>query len=100
MKKYIILLTLFAILSSCSHDKSQSETNTQVIMVTVEQPKGSPGKQFFTASGKIEADQFSNISTKVSGYVQKVYVKLGDQVKQGQITIQILKRKNHRPNPD
>jgi len=89
MKKYIIILTLLTILSSCSDDKGKTETNTEVIKVTVEQPKGAPGKQFFTASGKIEADQFSNISTKFSGYVQKVYVKLGDQVKQGQMLIHI-----------
>ncbi|MDZ7614828.1 MAG: efflux RND transporter periplasmic adaptor subunit [Flavobacteriaceae bacterium] len=89
MKKNIILLTLLVILSSCSDDKSNAVTNSEVIKVTVEQPKGSLGKQFFTASGKIEADQFSNLSTKVTGYVEKVNVKLGDQVKQGQLLLHI-----------
>lgn len=89
MKKYIILLTLLVILFSCSDDKSTTEMNSEVIKVTVEQPKGLLGKQFFTASGKLEADQFANLSTKVTGYVEKVNVKLGDQVKQGQLLMHI-----------
>lgn len=89
MKKHIILLTLLAILYSCSGDKNKTEMKSETIMVTVGQTKGSQGKQYFTGSGKIEADQFSNLSTKVTGYIEKVYVKLGDQVKQGQLLLHI-----------
>lgn len=38
-----------------------------------------------TASGQVEASQTANISTRIMGYITKVYVKVGDAVKQGQL---------------
>ncbi len=37
---------------------------------------------FVTASGKIEAENSANLSTRMMGYVTKVHVKVGQKVEQ------------------
>lgn len=82
-----LLLTL--VTGACSDSKKTSAHEETPVAVTVENIEFPSGMGYFSASGQIEADQFANISTRIMGYVSKVYVTVGDQVKKGQPLIDI-----------
>ncbi|MBD1386742.1 efflux RND transporter periplasmic adaptor subunit [Mucilaginibacter rigui] len=94
MKKYInrnrVLKLLTAIvalaISSCSSNvkkETRSSADT-AILVTVSLP-AADAQQRLTVSGRVEAGQTANISTRVMGYITKIYVKVGDPVNKGQL---------------
>lgn len=85
--KIAAILTLF-IVASCGKDKSEVVDNTPAVHVKVSTP-GSDNGAFVTASGKIEAVQNANLSTRNMGYVNNVHVNVGDKVSQGQLLVSI-----------
>jgi len=90
MKKFIIpIFTLsLSLLISCGSDRKETKTLVAIpvkMSGTVEN-KNSP---FVTASGKIEAENSANVSTRMMGYVTKVYVKVGQKVGAGQLLVSI-----------
>jgi len=74
------------VISACSsNDKKSAQTVTgTAIPVTVSQPAAA-GQQGLNASGRIEAGQTANISTRVMGYITRLNVKVGDHVNKGQL---------------
>jgi len=93
MKKHIyitIAIALSILVTSCgnSHKKPIVESMTPVaVQVSSVQANGS--NPFVTASGKIEATNSANLSTRVMGFVNKINVKVGDKVRKGQLLISI-----------
>lgn len=85
--KIVIVLTLFFI-ASCGNDHSAKVDNRPAVNVKVSTPANDSGS-FITASGKIEAVQNANLSTRNMGYVNNVHVKVGDKVAQGQLLVSI-----------
>ena len=77
------------LLLSCSGPANENKVAIEAVKVVVEKASQPEGNGFFNASGQIEAEQFANISTRMMGYVSKVYVKVGDQVNKGQALIDI-----------
>jgi RND family efflux transporter MFP subunit len=89
-KLYILsLLGATTLLFSCG-DSSEKNTaeNATVVGVTVETPSKSD-QSFLTFSGKIEAVENATLSTRNMGYVTRVNAKVGDEVKKGQLLIEI-----------
>ncbi len=85
--KYIALSTLiFSI--SCSSEKAKTVDNSAPVVVSVSSPS-SNNSLFLTASGKIEAVQNANLSTRNMGYINTVHVKVGQKVSQGQLLVSI-----------
>ncbi|MBZ5855611.1 efflux RND transporter periplasmic adaptor subunit [Flavihumibacter profundi] len=76
---------LLALTACSSNEKRETEavTNTPIV-VTVGTPSGSDQKEL-NISGKIEASQSVNISTRVMGYITMLKVKVGDRVAKGQL---------------
>jgi RND family efflux transporter MFP subunit len=89
MKKYILTLFLSLVLINCSDKKEKADTATTSVNVTIATPSSQLGGAFFSASGQIETEQFANISTRMMGYVSKIHVNVGDEVKKGQLLINI-----------
>lgn len=87
MKKSIILFTTLAILSSCGSKKEEKTKET--IQVQLASTGSTIGEGFVSASGKIEAENSANLSTRMMGYVTRVNVKVGQQVHAGQQLISI-----------
>ncbi len=80
------LLTVTLLLASCGGEKHKSVTdNSPAVAVKVGSVATGDISQFVTASGKIEAEKSANVSTRMMGYVTKLYVKMGERVKAGQI---------------
>ena len=83
------ILLVSVILTSCSDSKSLNTADAEVVNVKVEKSKSPESAGYFSTSGQIEAEQYANISTRMMGYVSKVYVKVGEKVRKGQALIDI-----------
>jgi len=91
MKKTIIILTISTFLFlSCGKEKKETATNNEpAIAVKVNGISADTNGEFVTASGKIEAENSANVSTRMMGYVTKVNVKVGQKVSAGQLLVSI-----------
>ena len=87
----ILGLSLFlsVALTGCSDSKNNDTVNQEFVTVQVATSVLPKNENYFSASGQIEAEQFANISTRMMGYVTKVHVKVGDEVRKGQSLIDI-----------
>jgi RND family efflux transporter MFP subunit len=90
MKKIIAILSISAVLlTSCGGDKKEQITKEAAIAVKVSGVSENDNSPFVTASGKIEAENSANLSTRMMGYVTKLHVKVGQKVGAGQLLVSI-----------
>jgi RND family efflux transporter MFP subunit len=92
MKKIYTILTLVIVLSltSCgSEDKKTVTDNSPSIPVKVNQVETNSNNPFLSVSGKIQASNSADLSTRMMGYVNKVHVNVGDKVRKGQLLVSI-----------
>lgn len=91
MKKTITILTISTFLFlSCGKEKKETAANNEpAIAVKVNGISADTNGEFVTASGKIEAENSANVSTRMMGYVTKVNVKVGQKVSAGQLLVSI-----------
>jgi RND family efflux transporter MFP subunit len=90
MKKIIAILSISAVLlTSCGGDKKEQITKEPAIAVKVSGVSENDNSPFVTASGKIEAENSANLSTRMMGYVTKLHVKVGQKVGAGQLLVSI-----------
>ncbi|OOG72730.1 efflux RND transporter periplasmic adaptor subunit [Flavobacterium sp. A45] len=88
--KSAIITPLFVLLlSSCNGEKKESLTKEPAIAVKVSGASENNNGQFVTASGKIEAENSANLSTRMMGYVTKLHVQVGQKVDAGQLMVSI-----------
>ena len=90
--KYIITAILGAtiLISSCgSEDKKTVIDNSPAVTVKIKTVSEDNSSPFLTVSGKIEAVKSANISTRMMGYVDKIYVGVGDKVRDGQLLMSV-----------
>lgn len=88
MKNKILSLSLFSLLlvaASCSKQKETALSEHPAVVVTTQEISGSQQGHYVTASGKVEAENSANLSTRMMGYVTAVKVKTGQKVSQGQL---------------
>ena len=86
--KTTIILSL-ALVISCGKEEKTITNNEPVIAVKVSGIVANDNNPFVTASGKIEAENSANVSTRIMGYVTKVHVKVGQKVNAGQLLVSI-----------
>ena len=90
MKKIIVLLFISAVfLTSCAGDKKEPIKQEPALVVKVSGVSENNSSPFVTASGKIEAENSANLSTRMMGYVTKIHVKVGQKVGAGQLLVSI-----------
>jgi RND family efflux transporter MFP subunit len=90
MKRTILLLSTFMLsLLSCSEKKQAGTvTDEPVIDVTTQKVKTSSTSSI-QASGTVQAVSSSVITTRQSGYVERINVEVGDKVKAGEVLIRL-----------
>ena len=89
-KKNIAILTLSTFLFlSCGKETKETTNNEPAIAVQVSGISADSNAPFVTASGKIEAENSANVSTRMMGYVTKVHVKVGQKVGAGQLLVSV-----------
>ncbi|PKG52699.1 MULTISPECIES: efflux RND transporter periplasmic adaptor subunit [Olleya] len=92
MKKIYTILTLSVALlvASCgSEDKKPVVDNSPAISVKTSQVAANENSPFLSVSGKIQATNSADLSTRMMGYVNKVHVNVGDKVRKGQLLVSI-----------
>lgn len=92
MKKIYTILTLSIALfvASCgSEDKKPVVDNSPAISVKTSQVAANTNSPFLSVSGKIQATNSADLSTRMMGYVNKVHVNVGDKVRKGQLLVSI-----------
>ncbi len=90
MKKTIAILSLSTFLFlSCGKEKKETTNNEPAIAVTINGISNDSNSEFVTASGKIEAENSANVSTRMMGYITKVHVKVGQKVGAGQLLVSV-----------
>jgi RND family efflux transporter MFP subunit len=91
-RKHIIALSLGIVIfaTSCGDKESKATTNTSpAVAVEVRTTSQNTDTNFLSVSGKIEAINSANISTRMMGYVDKIYVDMGEKVTNGQLLLSI-----------
>ncbi len=89
IKLYTLALLTAGLLMSCGGDKDKTTTDKKAaIKVSLSSPTEGTSP-FVTASGKIEAVNSANLSTRMMGFVNKIHVNIGDKVKKGQLLVAI-----------
>ena len=93
MKKYIYLFTLATatlFVTSCGNeDNMVKDDNSPAINVEVSQVSANNNSPFLSVSGKIQATNSVDLSTRMMGHVNKVHVNVGDNVRKGQVLVSI-----------
>ncbi len=89
--KYIIgLFSIVLFATSCGNvDQKTVADNSPAVTVIVSSVSQESSSSFLTTSGKIEAVNSANLSTRMMGYVDKIYVQVGEKVRKGQQLISI-----------
>ncbi len=89
--KYIIgLFSIVLFATSCGDgDQKTVADNSPAVAVIVSSITQESSSSFLTTSGKIEAVNSANLSTRMMGYVDKIYVQVGEKVRKGQQLISI-----------
>jgi RND family efflux transporter MFP subunit len=79
-----------AVFYSCSSSSNKKEKPAQPAAVQVEvySPAQATSEGFYL-SGEVTAKQTATISTRIMGYITKIYVKPGDKVATGQLLVSI-----------
>ncbi|WP_179335198.1 efflux RND transporter periplasmic adaptor subunit [Winogradskyella costae] len=86
----IVAFSLALLLTNCgSEDKKSVVENTPVITVKTSQVEANENSPFLSVSGKIQASNSADLSTRMMGYVNKVHVNVGDKVSKGQLLVSI-----------
>lgn len=89
MKKIFISVLALVLLASCNSEKKEQIIEEPAITVKVNVVSDNNTNRFVTASGKIEAKNSANLSTRMMGYVNKVHVQVGQKVAAGQLLVSI-----------
>ena len=88
---YITGLLFMSLLLTACGDNEQKETAEVDAPIKVEVLKVDTGNSgnFLASSGTISAAKTANLSTRNMGFVENIYVSVGDQVSQGQLLLSI-----------
>ena len=92
MRKIYTILTvsITLLIASCgSEDKRSVSDILPAINVKVNQVESNSNSPFLSVSGKIQANNSADLSTRMMGYVNNIPVKVGDKVSKGQLLISI-----------
>jgi RND family efflux transporter MFP subunit len=89
MKKIIIPFIALIALVSCKKEATETLPTEKPIVVKVSGISAGTNSSFVSASGKIEAENSANLSTRMMGFVTKLHVQVGQKVTTGQLIVSI-----------
>jgi len=93
MKKHTYLIAIIAIsiiMMNCGGGENKVVVdNSTPIPVKVDAVQSDGNNPFVTVSGKIQAENSAELSTRIMGFVNKVHVNVGDKVRKGQLLVSI-----------
>lgn len=85
-----LLLSVVLGIASCSEPAAKLyEDGRPAIAVTIASVASENSTPFLTASGTIDAVNSATLSTRMMGFVDKIHVQVGQEVKKGQLLVSI-----------
>ena len=84
----IIVIATLVFTTSCGKEKTTIVDNRPIVTVKVSTPS-SESSTYISASGKVEAVQNANLSTRMMGFIDNIYVNVGNKVSKGQLLLSI-----------
>ncbi len=82
--------TAMLVLSSCSGEGTKTNADdANAVPVTISGITENHSSGFLSVSGKIQAVNSAELSTRMMGQVSKIYINVGDKVKKGQLLVSI-----------
>lgn len=85
-----ILLFTITIVQGCGSDDKKSAMNDAVaVPVILDSVTDKSVPTFLSTSGRVEAVNSANLSTRIMGTVDRINVKIGDKVRKGQLLLSI-----------
>lgn len=90
MKNILKIITIVTLVFtiSCGKEKTTTTDNRPTVTVKVSTPS-LENSIFISASGKVEAVENANLSTRMMGFVNNIHVNVGDKVSKGQLLLSI-----------
>jgi RND family efflux transporter MFP subunit len=87
----LILGLIVLFLTSCNSNKLEntSQVNEPSIFIKVSSAKGIDNDMFISTNGKVQATNSADLSTRIMGFVDNIFVKVGDNVQKGQFLLSI-----------
>ena len=89
MKKIIIPFIALIALVSCKKEATETLPTEKPIVVKVSGISAGTNSSFVSASGKIEAENSANLSTRIISFITKLHVQVGQKVTTGQLIVSI-----------
>ncbi len=91
MKKIVIPIVVLStmLLVACGGDNREKVAELKPVAVKVSGTTETQEGTYVSASGKIEAENSANLSTRMMGYVTKLSVKVGQKVRKGQLLVSV-----------
>ncbi|MDN5216961.1 efflux RND transporter periplasmic adaptor subunit [Fulvivirgaceae bacterium BMA12] len=92
MKRYIYpvaFITLSYLTAGCGGGEKATIDNTTPIAVKTQTVLSDNSNTFIPVSGKIQAANSANLSTRMMGFVNKIHVSVGEEVHKGQLLMSI-----------
>jgi len=86
---YLSIFIALGLLASCSSEPVKKKSEGFDLTVEVAQAKNIKQAELLSFTGKLEAATHSKLSTRIMGQVEKIHVKLGENVRKGQLLLQI-----------
>jgi len=84
-----MLLLSGTVLISCGKQVSKEDHSEERIRVKAEEARIQSYPVRYRFSGKLETEKQSNLSTRIMGLVEQIYVKPGQHVKKGDLLLQV-----------
>ncbi len=89
-KKYLVMALLVAFIASCSNkEKEATDAEEDIPEVKIAKVVNEDVPQTETYSATVESDVTNNISPNVNYRIEKIYCEVGDNVKKGQLLVQL-----------
>lgn len=85
--QHIVIGIIILVVFGCSSESRNQTTTLTPVPVQVAQVGTEIQGNFINASGKVEAQNSANLSTRLMGNVSKVHVKVGDKVSTGTLLV-------------
>ena len=87
---YTIALFTTLLMASCGKTETKnSNSDSPAVAVKISKVTVNSNNSFLSTSGKIEATNSANLSTRMMGFVTKIHTKVGDKVNKGQLLLSI-----------
>ncbi len=88
-RSLFLLLLLAAAGSGCHRSSSSSESTAQLPVAPVVLPQRAALSNHLEVAGELLPYQEVELHAKVSGYIRKIYVDIGDRVRKGQVLAEL-----------